>query len=437
MNLSTVLRVGLAGVLTLALALLLAMPAGAGNDKDPKFTDGQLKKMLKAQLHERGLEPKGISSCRPKHAKKVMVCRWRAEGEFPGEIPYECAGKAKFKVRKKAWTIDPCNSINEPMMPLNAEPGPHPQFGYNDDWLLQIGRLDLLAGSGADIARTGLYWDAVQPTSFNVRLWASFDALYQQLLSRGIHPLFVIQAAPCWAQGGSCHQGAHPAPEYFDELADFAARAAQRYPQAAGLEIWNEPNYEIYWGGPPDPQAYGQMLGQVATAVDAVAPNMPVVSAGLSPHIHDESDAMAYESFLRQAYQTGGPQLADAIGTHPYPNRRYTEDYLGNIRVNLFRYFRVMSEFGDGDKPMWVTETGVSNEGDDEQFDLDQQADALAKIYTMLRRVAHPIPVVVFHRFIDQPGSPRVKEQGYGVVNGAGQPKPAYCAVAAAREHPC
>jgi hypothetical protein len=163
---------------------------------------------------------------------------------------------------------------------------------------------------------------------------------------------------------------------------------------------------------------------------------MPVVTAGLSPHINDATDAMAYETFLRRAYATGGPQLADAIGTHPYPNRRYVEDYLGNIRVNLFRYLRVMRDFGDESKPMWVTETGVSNDGD-EGFSPDQQADALAQIYNLMRRIDHDIPVVVFHRFIDQPGDPRVKERGYGVVAGNGQPKPAYCAVAAVRDSPC
>jgi hypothetical protein len=416
--------------------MAFAAPAQAGNENDPKYSDKRLAKWLKNELRGDGLEPKGVSSCRPKRGKKVMVCKWRARGVFPGEIPYECAGKARFFVKKKQWEVDPCNNINEPMIPLRAEAGPHPLFGFNDDWVQQAGKLDTLAGSGSNVARTGLYWDAVQPTSFNVRVWAVFDALYASMLARGIRPLFILYAAPCWAQAGSCRQGAHPAPEYYDELADFAARAAQRYPQAVGIEVWNEPNYEIYWGGTPDPEAYGEMLKAVVPAIKAANPNMPVVTAGLSPHINDVADAMAYETFLRRAYATGGPQLADGIGTHPYPNRRYVEDFLGNIRVNLFRYLRVMSEYGDASKPMWVTETGVSNEGD-EGFSPDQQADALARIYDLMRRIDHPIPLVVFHRFVDQPGHPRVKEQGYGVVTGNGSPKPAYCAVAAARDRPC
>jgi hypothetical protein len=423
----------------LAAALAIAVSATASADHDgQKFSDKRLSKWLKGELRDQGLEPKGVSSCRPKRAKKVMLCKWRASGVFPGEVAYECAGKARFTVRGKDWQIDPCNNVIEPMMPLKPEVGPHPMFGYNDDWVQQVTKLDLLAGSGANIARTGLFWDAVQPTSVNVHNWAIFDALYSQMLSRGVRPLFILYAAPCWAQAGSCRQGAHPSAEYYDELADFAARAAQRYPQAAGIEVWNEPNYEIYWGGTPDPESYGEMLKAVIPAIKAANPEMPVVTAGLSPHQHDVADAMAYETFLRRAYATGGPQLADAIGTHPYPLRQYHEDFLGAIRIDLFRYFRVMSEYGEASKPMWITETGVSNEGEgEEDYSHEQQADALTRIYTVIRRIDHPIPVAVFHRFADQPGSAREKERGYGVVSGGGSPKPAYCAMAAARDLPC
>ena len=165
------------------------------------------------------------------------------------------------------------------------------------------------------------------------------------------------------------------------------------------------------------------MLKAVVPAIKAANPSMPVVTAGLSPHINDDTDAMAYETFLRRAYATGGPQLADAIGTHPYPNRRYVEDFLGNIRVNLFRYLRVMSEFGDRAKPMWVTETGVSNEGD-EGFSPDQQADALARIYTIMRRIDHSIPVVVFHRFFDQPGTRGSRSRATGSSPETAVPSP-------------
>jgi Cellulase (glycosyl hydrolase family 5) len=338
-------------------------------------------------------------------------------------------------VQGKKWKIDPCVNLIEPMVPLLPFPGPHPEFGYNEDWHFQPGKLDMLAAGGGSVARTGMFWDAVEPQNPSQRNWPTFDALYSQMLSRGIKPLWVLQAAPCWAQSGSCVPGAPPPSEYYDEFAQFAVRVVQRYPQALGIEIWNEPNYRPYWHGDPDPQAYGQMFDVVETAIHNAAPSMPVITAGLSPNINNDGDAMAYESFLREAYATGGLEGANAIGAHPYPNRRYIEDYLGNVRINLFRYRRVMSEFGDDGKPIWVTETGTSTEGDD-GMNADQQADALSKMYTQFRRIEN-IPVVVFHRFVDQPGAPKINERGFGVVQGDGDPKPAYCSVAAAREHPC
>lgn len=83
-------------------------------------------------------------------------------------------------------------------------------------------------------------------------------------------------------------------------------------------------------------------------------------------------------------------------------------------------------------KPIWATETGIAN---DEGFSLEQQADALARMYAMFRRIAN-VPVVVFHRFVDRAGA-EGKENSYGVIESNGQPKPAFCAVAAARELPC
>jgi hypothetical protein len=427
------LGAGLAGVVAL-LALALAAPVSA--DNDPKYTDAQLKKMVKHELRELGLTPKGVSNCRPKRGKRVMVCKWRAEGLWPGEVAYECVGKARMVVRRKTWKVDPCNNIKEPMVPLLDTPGPHPVFGYNDDWIQQAGLLDELVAGGGEVARTGMYWDAVEQDSPSGRYWAPFDAIYARMKTLGLRPLWVLQAAPCWAQGGGgCDRGAHPSADHFDEFAAFAVRVADRYPDSLGLEVWNEPNWGLYWGGTPDPEAYGQMVAAVASAVHEQEPGMPVITAGLSPHINSEGDAMAYDQFLRQAYQTGGPQLADAIGTHPYPNRRYVEDYLGNIRVNLYRYLQVMQEFGDGTKPMWVTETGTSTTEDD-GFNSEQQADALAKMYTQFRRIEN-IPVVIYHRFVDLPGYWKSNERGFGVFEAGGNPKPAYCAVAAAREQPC
>ena len=439
MNLKTItarspmVRAAAAAVALAALALSSAPPADAGGG--PRYSDQRLAKWLKRELRDDGLAPKGVSSCRPKRGRKVMVCRWRAKGIQPGGIPYECAGKARLRVRRKQWEIDPCDNIMEPVMPLRAEPGPHPLFGFNEDWNHNLDRLDLAPGTGANIARQGLFWDAVERNQGGGYDWSEMDAMYWSFLFRGLRPLWVLSAAPCWAQSGSCQRGAHPAEQFYDEFAAFAAAAAARYPEAVGFEIWNEPNFRLFWGGDPDPESYARMIQAVAPAIKAADPTVPVLTAGLSPHIDPEANAMPYAEFLRRVYDTGAPGLTDAIAAHAYPNRRYSEDYLGNIRVNLYRTFDVMQSHGEGWKPIWVTETGVSNAGED-SFRPEQQADALARMYELFRLVDHNIPVVVFHRFRDEPGDERVEERGYGVISADGGLKPAYCSIAVARGLP-
>lgn len=215
-------------------------------------------------------------------------------------------------------------------------------------------------------------------------------------------------------------------------MSDFIVRIARRYPAAIGVEIWNEPNLSKFWGGPPDPVSYGRMFEQIAPAIRAAVPTMPVITAGLAPHGGIDSAGQDPEAFLRAAYTTGGPQLADAIGAHPYPFRPYGDDFLGAIRTELFGYRQVMAEFGEESEPIWVTETGVANH---HGYSLEQQADALSRIYILFRRIAN-IPVLVFHRFVDVPVD-GPEEATFGVLDPAGEPKPAYCAVAGARDAPC
>lgn len=413
---------------------LLVLPTAAHAAKT-RYSDRQLERSLRAQLRSKeDLTPTRVSRCGPRRHARVYVCRWEAAGLFPGEVPYECSGKARFLTAKKKWRVDECVNQLEPMVPLLPEPGPHPVFGFNDEWGADPqynGRINLLPAAGADVARLTVRWDSVNaaPGSY---FWLFYDYIYSQLLDRGIRPLIVVSSAPCWAQAGECVPLGHPSADNYDELAVFSAMVAQRYGEAIGIEVWNEPNLAKFWGGQPDPNAYSEILKQVIPAIHAANPGMPAITAGLVPNGQSDPTAYSPEDFLRQAYAAGGPQLADAIGAHPYPFRSYGNDFLGAIRIELFRYLRVMAEFGDAAKPIWATEVGVAN---DEGYDFDQQADALARIYVMFRRIAN-IPVVIFHRFVDR-GDAVDKERSYGVVAADGNPKPAYCAVAAARQTPC
>lgn len=438
-----------ASVFVAAIAIVfLLVPEGSPATSD--FSAARLEKLLKEELRKRGLDPMRVKKCVQKPDGDSYVCRWKAAGLYPGEVPYKCSGKATFRLPGRRWKIHRCRNKLETMVPLLPELGPHPIWGYNDDWDLYAhcgvsgpysylsGAFSLAAEGGANVARQYLKWKTIEGDGPGQYGWQRQDCLYNVMLSRGMKPLLVLSHAPCWARpSGTCQPTediAPPAPEHITDAAHFAALAAERYPEALGIEVWNEPNLKQFWGAYPDPELYSRLVQEVAQAVHEVNPAMPVISAGLAPRRDTDKQGMADETFLRRAYAAGGLQSADAIGAHPYPLRSYSQDYLGNIRVELYRYLRVMKQFDDAGTPIWVTEVGVANA---EGYSPEEQADALVKMYTLFRRIAN-VPVLIYHRFIDHISTfGPDKEASYGVVSQYGEPKPAYCAMAAARERPC
>ena len=429
--------------ISLAAICFAAAPASAAKSGATEHGVNRAKLAKKAEkvIEERnGIDVQKISRCGPQKRKKKLnyskwICEWRAEGMYPGQVPYHCAGKAVYKRKKRSWRVDACKNIMQPMAPLLDTPNPHPIFGYNDNWIFQGNQaLSLLDQAGGQVARTSLAWYGVEGTqgSYN---WHGSDQLYSKLRARGIKPLWVIIGAPCWAQSNpaACEAGDNkirPAQQYYDEMADFAVEAAQRYPDSVGIEVWNEPNYPLFWGGWPEPDLYAKMLKEVAGALHQRAPGMPVVSAGLSPHSDSDNNAIGFSNFLEKMYEFGAAQEADAIGIHPYPGVGPGQDYIADVRVYLGKTQNVLRKYNDSDTPLWATEFGVSTTGP-HAFEPGHQGRALVELYELMRRV-HKVDLAIVHRFVEDPGMAG-REAGFGVLSQSLNPKPAYCDLAQVR----
>ncbi len=395
-------------------------------------------------LTEAGLHPTAILN--PKVEGGVYKYEWRAEGVGDGGVPYRCKDVAKYDRATNKWTLGQCASELEPQIPLLSQPGPHPAFGYSGTHLYNLSQswYDLVERSGSDVSRQGLAWSVVESAKGTYN-WQVFDAVYQNLTKRGIRPLWILTLAPCWAQpsGANCSGGGlgvmHPSESNYDEFAKFAAEAAKRYPQSAGFEVWNEPNFDRFWGGEADVDTYIKMFKEVAPAIHAANPEMPVYTGGLSPHSNPTPDAIPYQDFIDAMYRGGAAQLADAVAIHPYPSTPFTANpenggYIERIRVHMERVDRVMRQHGDGSTPIAVTEVGVSTDSSD-TYTPEQQAKALVDIYQLFRHI-DGVPIVIVHSLADTP-SAGGDEAGFGVVTESGNPKDAFCALAAVRGNPC
>jgi hypothetical protein len=317
-------------------------------------------------------------------------------------------------------------------------------FGYNDNSTL-TGALTpkadarLLARTGANANRIGVEWSRVQPTAGGPYQFREFDTIFRTWRKRGVRPVLVVDNAPRWAwpawvlcfDGQDCH---YPPDRSHDaDWARFVAAVAARYPGAAGIEVWNEPNTRFFWATGPDPARYTELLREARAAVKRVDPGMPVLGASLAS-IAGNGDATPTGTvpFLRGMYASGARGLMDGISMHPYPGARLD----GGSYEMIDNVLAVRDEAGDT-APLWLTEVGLSTTGGrplggyGEAF----QAVVLRDLVRRLRR--RPEVKGVFVHTLADPPAPRSynTEDGFGIVRSAIQPKAAYCALAVTRRH--
>jgi hypothetical protein len=300
-----------------------------------------------------------------------------------------------------------------------------------------FGKTRLAQKAGADTLRYGVNWASVEPRPGNFDALYGWNLLYQRLLSEGIHPILIVMGSPCWARPSTPCPASHPYPPdaaHEDDWARFVATIAEKYPEARGIEVWNEPNFRAFWGRKPDPAHYTRLLREAYAAVKQVNPDMPVISGGLLPiDVKPKpGKAMRWRPYLRAMYAAGAAQASDALGLHPYPDR---PKLLRSVERQIHEARDIQAANGAADQPIWVTEVGFSTSKriPGKQYlsvSRRQQARLLTHTYDLLRDDG--IPVIIVHRMMDI-RSPSPWERGLGVLTRKGKRKPAYCALARAR----
>jgi hypothetical protein len=144
-------------------------------------------------------------------------------------------------------------------------------------------------------------------------------------------------------------------------VAAFAARYAGT---ADEIIIWNEPNLAFEWGYQQvDPAGYVRLLEAVYEKAHAANPDVRVLVAGLAPTLESPGSRSGLEDvlYLEAVYEAGGGAYFDGVSMHTYgfthpaamPPAR---DVLNFRRAELLH--DVMTRYGDGEKPVYITETG-------------------------------------------------------------------------------
>jgi hypothetical protein len=279
---------------------------------------------------------------------------------------------------------------------------PRPLFGFNDSPESFALHPDRAAADHARIARVPVSWALTEPTRGTYD-WSGIDPAVEALAARGVRVLFVISAAPDWAAPG-CVTNVYLATcavgyGYEGDYQRLALALLARYPRSK-VQAWNEPNIPLFGELAPTRAA------ELTNDLYAVAPHA-VIGPAASPG--DELNL----PYTRRMYRRINRHVP--LGVNFYPRSVVNGRGIG---VD----WHAASEIA-GDRQIWVTEVGFSSD----QFGRAGQAAKAAQAYDFL--AAHGAHAIIFHRLVDVPiaGSPWLSS--LGVLDAAGDPKPAFGAL--------
>ena len=228
--------------------------------------------------------------------------------------------------------------------------------------------LDRIQALGIRWLRHDLRWRRLEPAR-GVYDFDSADAGIEEIHQRGLKLLAILDGPPRWAATppeGGLGVG-DPPPDDPADFAAFAGTVAERYgDRTAAFEVWNEENAGFrFWAPKEDPAAYAELLHQARGALQAAAPQVPVVYGGLFFHAQAILGAPEFLAAHIEAHPhaTQGAGDFDVLGFHPYPYYppsvppESEEDGEMAFDHMVAQLVEVMRAAGTS-RPLWATEYG-------------------------------------------------------------------------------
>ena len=179
----------------------------------------------------------------------------------------------------------------------------------------QLDHVRSLMGSGAWVKQ--LFYGITAATTAPQPCWIDYvNAAYD----RDLKPVIRLEGI----HGNSFWYKPQPdGPGNYTSIAQAFARVAAQLPRRAGrtltIQLWNEPNLNLEWGGAANPTEYGQFLEQTAGAIRAATggdPRLVIMNAPLAP-----GGDIAPATFIQQMF-AGVPNSRwsfDVWAAHSYP----------------------------------------------------------------------------------------------------------------------
>jgi hypothetical protein len=222
-------------------------------------------------------------------------------------------------------------------------------LGWNHDWNYHhySGRrletaVALLRESGVGFVRMDFLWDDIEPAPGKF-VFEKYDRIVGLLEKSDIKVLGLLSYNAVWAA-----EYWNSAPDE-DRFVRYARAVVRRYKDRVRYwEIWNEPDDAQFWREQDSMKRYARLLRAVYAALKEEDPTCVVLMGGLSQTIPQS---------LANLYRNGAGDSFDVVNIHPFvdPKRADAPQFLRGILKGVRK---VMEQYGDGRKDIWITEIG-------------------------------------------------------------------------------
>lgn len=293
--------------------------------------------------------------------------------------------------------------------------------------VVQHREIALMQDAGVEWVRIVLNWYVAEPQQgrYDEAYFRGMEDLLARLQAAGLRVMLLVLATPPWANPA----GWDAPPVRMADIGEFVAYAVRRLgARVQHWEIWNEPDWDLFWRPRPNVERFVEMLAETYTRGKAADPRAVFISGGLAGN---------NVGYLRQMYALGAGRYFDALGVHPYVFRRAPDDVHPDTRHSfhgIVELRRVMVAHGDARKPVWITEMSwpthrraPAASGDwAEGVSVETQAAYLTRAYEKIQQEYPFVDVAMWYNLRDKGVDPTNVEHNFGLVRHDFQVKPAY-----------
>ncbi len=286
--------------------------------------------------------------------------------------------------------------------------------------------------------------------------WWEADRVVKASKDAGLKVIARLDFQPLWARADGSRNGP---PDSYDDFGDFVYAVVDRYKEGGAhgqidaIEVWNEPNYSVEWGGnEPNASEYVELLKTAYRAAKRANPGITVLSAGLAPTGWNKG-VIPDDVFLQQMYDAGAKDYFDVLGAHApgfkappsaSPADAANNPSYGGNRAFTFRRIEdersVMVRNGDADKQIWLTEFGWTSDPVHPEYSWfrvseDQKAKYILDALNWAADYWSPwVGVMTLWNIPDPAWTGAREEYWWGITNSDGSNRQAYTTLKTARD---